>query len=458
MRAVAIVVLALSLAACASRQPTPKEADLSCHIGVYRLGDGTLVDVGPTDDARLRWRRIDGVFGRLSQQADGEWVSTQGLTDRADGVKVAFGDCGAGRIRFAGAEGEKVPLVIKDTTFRSEGETLFGRLVLPEGDEAVPVIVQVHGSERYAHSVFNYRQRLYPAAGVGVFVYDKRGTGHSTGHYTQDFDLLSADAAKALMEARRLAGDRAGRVGFEGGSQGGWVAPLAATKTTADFVIVGYGMAESTLAEDREETLQTLRDRGYGEDVLAKAREVTDATGVIMASGFKRGFRELDALRAKYGKEPWFADLKGEFTGEFTRAPSLMLRIVGPTRDEGTSWEYDPMPTLRGLNTPQLWVLAAEDRAAPEPETMRRMVGLAEAGRPVTVLEFPKTDHGIYEFETAPDGERTPVRVAEGFTRAVLEFATTGRLAASPYGTARQFPAPDATAPRPADAPHRPPA
>ncbi len=446
MRTLAVVALALSLTGCAERVRTPKEAELSCHIGVYRLADGTLVDVGPTDDARLRWRQIDGAFGRLTEQADGEWVSTLGLTDRSDGVKVAFGDCSGGRIRFAGMDGERLRLLVKDTTFKSNGETLFGRLILPEGDAEVPIVVQVHGSEKYAHSVFNHRQRLYPAAGVGVFVYDKRGTGHSSGRYTQNFDLLSDDAAKALMEARRLAGNRASRVGFEGGSQGGWVAPLAATKTTADFVIVGYGMAEGTLAENREETLQGLRDKGYGADVLAKAGPVADAAGVIMASGFRRGFREMDALKARYGGEPWFKDLEGEFTGQFTRTPSFMLQIFGPMQDEGTSWTYDPMPTLRDLKTPQLWALAAEDREAPEPETRRRLTALAEAGRPITVLEFPATDHGIYEFETAPNGKRTPVRVAEGFTRAVLEFATTGRLGSSSYGTALRFPGPGATA------------
>lgn len=436
--ALAVLTLASFTAACTSREKTPTAADLSCHIGVYRLAGGTLIDVAPTEDQRLRWRRLDGAFGRLTRQADDGWTSTRGLTEEPDGIRVAFGACGDGVIRFSGEEGRLVPLVVKETRFTSGGETLFGRLVLPAGDGPVPVIVAVHGSEKSAASVFNYRQRLYPAAGVGVFVYDKRGTGHSSGRYTQDFNLLSDDAAAALKAARRLAGPRAGRVGFEGGSQGGWVAPLAATKTPADFVIVGYGMAESTLAEDREETLGGLREKGYGDDVLRKAREVTDATGEIMRSDFKRGFRELDALKRKYGKDAWFADLEGEYTGQFTRTPAFALRIVGPMQDVGTSWEYEPLPVLRALPTPQLWILAGEDREAPVAETRRRLVALAAEGRPMTVLEYPLTDHGIYEFETGPDGKRTPVRVADGYTRAVLDFATTGRLT-GPYGAGKQL-------------------
>jgi hypothetical protein len=42
---------------------------------------------------------------------------------------------------------------------------------------------------------------------------------------TQDFSVLANDAVAAMREARRLAGARAGRVGYLDTSQGGWVAP-----------------------------------------------------------------------------------------------------------------------------------------------------------------------------------------------------------------------------------------
>ncbi len=57
-------------------------------------------------------------------------------------------------------------------------------------------------------------------------------------------------------------------------------------------------------------------------------------------------------------------------------------------------------------------------------------------GQPITVLEFPDTDHGIVEFETGPDGKRVSTRVADGYFRAVVDFARTGRLQQTPYGRA----------------------
>jgi|GEM_PF-4858342 len=305
MRSLLIVLAAaVVLSGCNRRVDMPDPHELSCHIGVYRLADGTLVDVAPTDDPRLRWRKLDGTFGRLTKAEGGGWTSTLGLTDRPDGVKVGFGGCANGRITFAGQTGARVPLTIGDTRFTSGEETLFGRLVLPVGDAPVPVVVMVHGSEKTAASIFNYRQRLYPAEGVGVFVYDKRGTGQSSGRYSQDFHRLSDDAAAALKEARKLAGARAGRVGFEAGSQGGWVAPLAASKVRPDFIVVGYGLAEGTLAEDREEVMLGLREKGHGPEVLKKAREVTDATGEIMRSDYRNGWDALKAVSASTARKP----------------------------------------------------------------------------------------------------------------------------------------------------------
>src|SRR3546814_12002900 len=93
------------------------------------------------------------------------------------------------------------------TLFRS----LRGRLLLPKGAGSVPIAVEVHGSERDSAIDYNYMQYLLPAQGVGVFVYDKRGTGRSTCSYTQDLHLLAGDARPSRVEALRLPGERPGR-------------------------------------------------------------------------------------------------------------------------------------------------------------------------------------------------------------------------------------------------------
>src|SRR6185437_3083769 len=214
----------------------------------------------------------------------------------------------------AGISGKRIPLEVTNVAFQGAGVRLAGLLVMPQGAARVPIVVLVHGSENSSALDSYSLQRQLPAEGIGVFVYDKRGTGKSGGVYTQNYLLLADDAIAAVNEARRLAGARAGRIGYQGGSQGGWVAPLAAKIEPVDFVIVGFGLAVSPLDEDREAIAFDLTSHGYGPDVVAKAMHIADATAAILLSDFRTGYDRLDALKNHYGKEPWFKFVHGDVT------------------------------------------------------------------------------------------------------------------------------------------------
>ncbi len=415
------------------RAPQP-DARLACHYGAYDFGDARVAAVTPTSGGpqALRLTFLSGETWQLkpdlavTQSVPFAFLPSVGWTDTAvEGVAVRFSPCDEASVTIIGGAyagtGRRQTFDITDATFESHGLKLAGRLVMPRLEGAIPVAVMVHGSERDSAILTNRMQHLLPASGIGVFVYDKRGTGKSEGSYSQDFDLLSDDAAAALKKARELAGTLASEVGFQGGSQAGWIEPLAARKATADFVVVGYGLAEGPLAEDREEVFDDLRTAGYGEDVVAKAREITDATGRVMASDFKEGFDGLDAVRAKYEKEPWYSKIKGEFTGDFLSTPNWLIKLIGPLLDVGTSWEYDPVPALRAYEKPHLWILAGRDSSAPSANTLR-ILREVQASRPnLDVVMFPTADHGILEFEEK-NGEREHTRFSEGYFRLVADW------------------------------------
>jgi uncharacterized protein len=177
-----------------------------CRIGAYRLTDGSVVDIGASDEDALRWRRFDGTTGKLHKNADGSWYSTLGFADKPDGKTVTFSDCAKGDISFNGINGRRIAFDVTESTFEGDGVKLVGRLVLPKSAGQTPIVVLIHGSETDSARDFYPLQRLLPAEGVGAFVYDKRGTGASGGKYTQDFNLLANDAVAAMREARRLAG------------------------------------------------------------------------------------------------------------------------------------------------------------------------------------------------------------------------------------------------------------
>ena len=408
-------------------------AETDCAQGAYRLSGGAIIDVAAASEGALRWRGLDGASGELKRDGD-HWAGTTGWTGRPDGLTVRF-DCAAETMQFGERSGQRIALETRETSFTSHGTRLVGRLVMPPGNGPVPIVVLLHGAEFASARDTNSLQRMLPAAGVGAFVYDKRGTGASGDKYTQVFSLLADDAVAALAETRRMVGARGTRFGFQGPSQGGWIAPLAATRTQVDFLIVSFGLAVSVADEDREAIAFQMGLKGYGPDVIAKAQEIGAATTRIFASGMSDGIEELDAVRARYRNAPWYKDVYGNYTHLILGMAAKEIRTKGQVYRFGTPIHYDPMPTLRAVDVPQLWALGGQDIDAPAGETARRIKGLIAAGQPITLAVFPKAEHGMTEFETAPDGSRVSTRFTPGYFRLLIDYAKGVQLA-SAYGDA----------------------
>lgn len=428
--------LAALLAACSGADPVISD-DLRCQSGIYRLDNGALIDIGLSGADALRWRTLDGQVGRISPDENGVWSGTLGWTERPHPARITLGDCTDTRIHVTGIDGvsgsgARLDFDTRDIQFESDGESLAGRLILPHGEAAVPLVVLVHGSERSSARDYYYHQRMLPAQGIAVFVYDKRGTGGSGGAYTQDFYQLAADAADAYRTATELAGSRVEASGYFGGSQGGWVAPLAASMTPADFVIASYGMVESPLAEDREQVQMELREAGYGEDVLAAARELTDATGYWLATDFTDGAEEILALKAQYSEADWFSAFEGEITGEILRRPLWQFRIGYAFMGVGTSWGYEPVPVLRSLDVPMLWVLGGADREAPSEPTRSILADLQSEGRAIDIAYYPETDHGIVRFDQDESGARETLGYAASYFPLIADWLTTRQMGEAP--------------------------
>ena len=255
--------------------------------------------------------------------------------------------------------------------------------------------------------------------------------GFRSGEYTQDFDLLAAEAMAALEEARRLGGRRIGRAGYFGISLGGWVAPIAASRSKADFVIVASALAISPLEQNRAQIVYEMSEKGHGEAEIAMALEIAEAGERILLSGFTDGFSEFDIVRARYRNEPWYKDMNGNYlylmmplTGDRLKARENSFKL-------GTPWLYDPMPVLSASKTPQLWLLAEDDIKTPSAETARLIESLRRKGLPFTLKLFPDAEHGILEYRKNYLGLRSDTRYPENYFAAIRDFALNGALSPS---------------------------
>jgi dienelactone hydrolase len=412
-----------------------------CHVGAYRFGNGDIIDIAPADDATLRWRTFDGTVGTLHPARDG-WTSALGWTDRPDNHQITLPPCERKEIVFDGKPAQRIAFDVRETTFTGrDGVQLKGRLVLPEGTAAVPIVVLVHGSEDSSALQTYSLQRIFPAGGVGAFVYDKRGTGTSSGTYTQDFDVLADDAVAAMREARRLAGNRAGRIGYQGGSQGGWIVPLAANRAPVDFAIVSFGLAITVLEEDEQEMVLEMKLKGHSDPDIAKALEVAHAAEALAGDAMagraiqEKDYAAFDAIRTKYRSEPWFKDVHGNFTYFLLPLNEDQLKAFAASHAWHTPVRYEPMPTLQASTTPQLWILGSDDLQAPSAETSRRITSLIDAGKNYTLAINPGAEHGMTEYELDAKGERVSTRFSSGYFAMMRDFARDGALHGS-YGRA----------------------
>jgi pimeloyl-ACP methyl ester carboxylesterase len=419
----ALCGLSLLLAA-----PALADTTKDCHVGSYRLANGQAVDIGPSNGNTLRWRLWDGETGKLTPQKDGTWTNTMGWTDQPDSRSVSFSDCSKGEIAFGKDSGKRIAFDVTNTTFESKGVKLAGRLVMPKGSGKVPVVVLIHGSEHDSALDYYSLQRMFPAQGIGVFVFDKRGTGISGGTYTQDFNLLADDDIAAVAQARKLAGARAGRVGYQGGSEAGWVIPIAVNKSPVDFAIIGFGLAVTVLEEDQQSVALDMYFHHHSAEDTRKALELARAGERIVETRSMDGYAAFDALRQKYRNEPWYKDVHGDFLWFILPLDRKQMEGAVKTFDFHTPFRYEPMPALRASTTPQLWILGSDDMEAPSAETSKRIKSLIADGKDYTLAVYPGAEHGMTEYEMGPKGERLSTRYVPGYFQMMADFIRDGHI------------------------------
>jgi hypothetical protein len=86
---------------------------------------------------------------------------------------------------------------------------------------------------------------------------------------------------------------------------------------------------------------------------------------------------------------------------------------------------------------PQLWVLAGDDRDAPNGVTRERLVALKRAGKPIDLYAFPHTGHGMYEFVQKPNGSRQNTRITDGYFRLLSDWIR--QQDKPPYGSGQHI-------------------
>ena len=423
-----LAALALALPIAANAAPSPP--DPACRVGAYALEGGGHLTVWSQGKGRLGYLLPDGEQGSLGPMDAGVYSNAPA----APTAMLTFAGCAPNVTLSARGKpnrtAKRIGFQEQVLAFRAGDMMLSGKLVTPVGRSVRKVAIYVDGSDENPAVDSTYWQYELPLRGIGVFVLDKRGTGASTGATTSNFHLRAADVAAAVQEVRAKMGSKVD-IGLIGLSQGGWVAPLSASKRPVDFVVVGYGMAEGVTDEDRQEIIQNLQAAGFGPADIKEAVELQTAAAAVAKSHWTSGYERFDELKAKYANARWINALgKDGFTALMVTTPSSLFRDLGPKMDQGISFEYEPRPVIAALRTRQLWVLGGSDTNAPSATTVEILTTLQQSNSGLAVAVFPKADHGIVE-TTLVDGV-SHVRLSAGYLDLVAGWIKNGRIPPTP--------------------------
>lgn len=274
-------------------------------------------------------------------------------------------------LRGQAVQARRLAFTETEVRIQAHGATLAGTVTEPLTAGPHPGIVIIHGSEPGQRFYYGVWVGLYASLGMTVLSYDKRGHGASTGTYPGEYASIDAlttyadDAAAALNFLAAYPGVDPHRVGFHGGSQGGWTVPLA----------IQHFHAPAAFA------------------VLLSAPAVT-----------------VDQQDAWAGFSASSTVLPSEPESEMEAQVRAM-----PTTG------YDPRPILGGVAQPILWVNGAVDRQVPTAINTEILRSYHRQDWDVEVL--PLVDHGLFENPSGlePD-EAKATRLAPGIWDMIVSW------------------------------------
>ena len=291
-------------------------------------------------------------------------------------------------------------------SLRNGDVTLAATLLAPGTEGKHPAVVYIPGSggdytSRDSSLFREYHQLI--SNGIAVLIYDKRGTGGSSGDWQRSsFESLAADALAGVAFLKTRKDINPKQIGVWGFSQGATIAPFAASVSKdVAFVIMMSGGGIAAAEAEKGQQLAAMRARKLSDD------EIREALAFMQL--------QFDAVRSPAGWEKFQAAIPR------ARNTRWFQHTWGGLPKDHWLWgwwgfiiNHDPALVLEKVKVPVLAMWGSGDSLT-VPESIREMVAKTEqslkkgGNKDVTTKIFPGAEHDL---TVKGSGEQVP---APGF-------------------------------------------
>jgi pimeloyl-ACP methyl ester carboxylesterase len=225
----------------------------------------------------------------------------------------------------------------------------------------------------------------FARSGIAALVYDKRGSGASTGDWKMSsYDDLANDAIAGIdFLASRLDID-AKRIGLHGHSEGGIIAPIAAVRAPAK---VAFIVAEDTVAgfvrdQDVYRVSHQIRQAGFTDAQVERALDLYKLMIEVLRGA--RPSHELETASRSVRNEEWYQWL-----------------AIPPENSYLWTWyprvgNLDTLVFWKQVHVPVLLIYGERDQLEPVAESLTKIeASLDGVKTPYTAVIVPNAQHNL---------------------------------------------------------------
>lgn len=255
----------------------------------------------------------------------------------------------------------------------------------------LPGLVALHGSDVLTRASWEYRAwgEALARAGLAVLLFDRRGSDSGV---DPTFERLADDALAALATLDAQPEVDARTSGLLGASQGGWIAPLAATRGDGvDFLVLVSAPGVGVFEQELQAVAGRLREEQHPDEEVAAALDAARAV-LQAARGGPGAWDALQPRLAAAAAAPW---------AEFVQLPA------GP---EELAWwaahDHEAAPVLQRVRCPVLACWGELDPLVPPAlnEPPLREALLAGGNTDLTTRTWPGCGHDLERRATLRGG------------------------------------------------------